>query len=154
VFDMEGSAQHAKCYRCGEFKPVEEFSWRRKAKGQRDTFCRPCRSAYGKEHYTANRQRYIDQAAKVKRRLMRERTIYLIEYFKTHPCVDCEEMDPVVLEFDHLRDKSFDIGPALSRRCWRDILEEMEKCEVVCANCHRRRTARRRGALRAVLTQG
>jgi hypothetical protein len=108
--------------------------------------------AYGREHYEANRQRYIDQAAKVKRRLALERTKDLIEYFKTHPCVDCGEGDPIVLEFDHLRDKSFSIGQSLSRQSWQNILAEMKQCEV-CANCHRRRTARRRGALRAVLTK-
>ena len=150
---MEFEEPTSKCYRSGEVKPVANFSWRRKAKGQRDSFCRPCRSAYGREHYEANRQRYIDQAAAVKRRLMLERTRFLITYFQSHPCSDCGETDPVVLEFDHLRDKSFDIGPALSRRNWQSILQEMKKCEVVCANCHRRRTARRRGALRSVLTQ-
>ena len=142
-----------KCYRCGELKPSGDFAWRRKGKAQRDSFCRPCRSAYGREHYEANRQRYIDQAGEVKRRLTRERTMYLIEYFKTHPCMECGERDPIVLEFDHLRDKSFAIGPSLTRTSWDKILAEMKKCEVVCANCHRRRTARRRGALRAVLTQ-
>jgi hypothetical protein len=127
VFAMEAAVERRRCYRCG--------------------------SAYGREHYLANRQRYIDQAGKVKRRLTRERTLYLLEFFKTHPCVDCGERDPVVLEFDHLRDKSFAIGPSLSRRGWQDILDEMKKCEVVCANCHRRRTAKRRGSLRAVLTE-
>jgi hypothetical protein len=47
------------------------------------------------------------------------------------------------LEFDHLRDKCFDIGQSLPYRSWQSILDEIEKCEVVCANCHRRRTARR-----------
>ena len=82
-----------------------------------------------------------------------ERTRYLIEYFAAHPCIDCGETDPIVLEFDHLRDKRFDIGAALAYRNWQSILDEIEKCEVVCANCHRRRTARRRGTLRAILTQ-
>ncbi len=150
---MRDVAKLRKCYRCGELKPADEFAWRRKAMGQRDSFCRPCRSAYGKEHYVANRQRYIDQARIQKQKLMLERTTYLIKFFKTHACVDCGETDPVVLEFDHLRDKSFAIGPELSRRSWQSILDEMEKCEVVCANCHRRRTAQRRGSLRAVLTQ-
>jgi hypothetical protein len=59
----------------------------------------------------------------------------------------------VVLEFDHLRDKLFSVGQDLSRRSWSSILAEIEKCEVVCANCHRRRTARRRGALRMLLSQ-
>jgi hypothetical protein len=152
VFAMENSIVRRKCYRCGAIKPLEDFSWRRRAKGQRDSFCRPCRSAYGREHYEANRQRYIDQATESKRKLRLARTTYLIEYFETHPCVDCGETDPVVLEFDHLRDKAFAIGPALSQRRWQSILDEMEKCEVVCANCHRRRTARRRGALRAILS--
>lgn len=142
-----------KCYRCGDVKPVEAFAWRRKGEGERDSFCRPCRSAYGREHYGANRQRYIDQAGISKRKLALARTTYLLKFFKTNPCVDCGETDPVVLEFDHLRDKSFAIGPSRSRRSWQSILDEVEKCEVVCANCHRRRTARRRGALRAVLTQ-
>ena len=150
---MVSEENTAKGHRCGECKPVDRFAWRRKARGQRDSFCRPCRSAYGKEHYAANRQRYIDQARTQKDKLRLERTLYLIEYFATHPCLDCGEKDPIVLEFDHVRDKAFAIGPKLCTKNWRSILSEIDKCEVVCANCHRRRTARRRGALRAVLTQ-
>jgi hypothetical protein len=110
MFVMEVDTSLRKCGRCGELKPLDEFAWRRKRKIQRDSFCRPCRSAYGRKHYLANRQRYIDQAAVVKRKQLRERTLYLIEYFKAHPCVDCGEDDPVVLEFDHLGEKLFEIG--------------------------------------------
>jgi len=78
----------------------------------------------------------------------------LINFFVAHPCVDCGEPDPVVLEFDHLERKAFDIGQALPYRNWQSILDEISTCEVVCANCHRRRTARRKGSLRALLTQG
>jgi hypothetical protein len=140
-----------RCGRCGGSKPLDEFAWRRKAKGQRDNLCRPCRSEYHREHYEANRARYVAQARERKRALARERTEYLIEYFASHPCMDCGELDPVVLEFDHLRDKLFDIGQALPYRSWQSILDEIEKCVVVCANCHRRRTAHRRGSLRAML---
>jgi hypothetical protein len=82
-----------------------------------------------------------------------ERTTYLLDYFAAHPCMDCDERDPVVLEFDHLRDKLFDIGHALACRSWASILSEIAKCDVVCANCHRRRTARRRGNLRMTLAE-
>jgi hypothetical protein len=109
---------------------------------------------YHREHYQANRQRYIDQARERKQALALERTSYLIEYFASHPCIDCGETNPVVLEFDHLADKSFDIGQSLPYRSWESILDEIAKCEVVCANCHRRRTATRRGSLRALLTEG
>ena len=142
-----------KCYRCHEVKPVDDFAWQTKRRGQRDSFCRPCRSAYGKEHYEANKQRYIDQARTSKEAIRLERTRYLLEFFQAHPCVDCGESDPVVLEFDHLGDKSFAIGAKLVQFAWQTILDEIEKCEVVCANCHRRRTAQRRGAVRALLSQ-
>jgi hypothetical protein len=148
-----GPDEGRRCGRCGEIKPLHEFNWRRKGLGQRDNMCRGCRADYKREHYLANRQRYVDQARGRKQQLALERTIYLIEYFRTHPCVDCGEADAVVLEFDHLGDKSFEVAQALPYRSWQSILDEMAKCEVVCANCHRRRTARRRGSLRAVLTQ-
>lgn len=74
-----------------------------------------------------------------------------LDYFKLHPCVDCGESDPLVLEFDHLRDKTFNIARAMPDRGWDSILAEIEKCEVVCANCHRRRTLRRMNALRVTL---
>jgi hypothetical protein len=141
-----------RCGRCGERKPDDDFAWRRRKKGQRHNYCRPCHAAYHREHYLKNRQRYIDQAAVQKRALRLERTKFLIDYFRAHPCVDCGERDPVVLEFDHLRDKEFDISQKLITFSWRRILKEIDKCEVVCANCHRRRTATRRGALRVVLS--
>jgi hypothetical protein len=140
-----------RCGRFGQLKPVEEFAWRRKEKGQRHNYCRPCHAEYHRKHYLANRERYIAQAAKQKAQLRLERTRMLLEYFNSHACVDCGESDPVVLEFDHLRDKSFAVTAKLVNYRWERILEEIEKCEVVCANCHRRRTARRRGALRMVL---
>ncbi|SFR36592.1 hypothetical protein SAMN04488591_0692 [Microbacterium azadirachtae] len=71
----------------------------------------------------------------------------MIQYLLAHPCVDCGINDPVVLEFDHLPEfaKRFEIARAItaSTRSWATIAAEMAKCEVVCANCHRRRTAKR-----------
>ena len=135
----------------GQRKPIDEFAWRRKARGQRDNYCRPCRADYKQEHYAANRPRYVANALRRKRDLAIERTAYLIEYFAAHPCADCGESDPLVLEFDHLGDKLFTIGDNLRDRSWQSLLDEIAKCEVVCANCHRRRTARRRRSVRAAM---
>jgi hypothetical protein len=142
-----------RCGRCGESKPLEEFAWRRRAQGQRDNYCRPCRAAYKQEHYAANRRRYIDLAQQRKRAIANERAAFLVEFFRSHPCVDCGESDPLVLEFDHLGDKKFGIAKGLRDRNWQKVLDEMAKCGVVCANCHRRRTARRGGFVRAVVAQ-
>ena|SRR5882672_3899294 len=62
-------------------------------------------------------------------------------------CTDCGEYDPIVLEFDHLPgyEKRFEIARAVgsSTRSWKAIKAEIDKCEIVCANCHRRRTNQR-----------
>jgi hypothetical protein len=142
-----------RCSRCLEVKPASEFSMRGSSGGRPDTYCRPCRSEYGKEHYALNRRRYIDQTRVRNRRRYEERTAFLVDYFKQNVCTDCGESDPVVLEFDHLRDKEFDIASGIHYRSWIKVLAEIEKCEVVCANCHRRRTVRRRGAVRVLLSE-
>ncbi len=142
-----------RCGSCGANKPVEEFAWRRKAKGQRDNYCRPCRAVYKQAHYAKNRRRYIEAARERREATLAERVEFLVAYLREHPCVDCGEGDPVVLEFDHLRDKAFGIGKGFRDRNWQSVLDEMAKCEVVCANCHRRRTAKRGGFARAVVAQ-
>jgi hypothetical protein len=142
-----------RCSRCKAEKPDEDFAWRRRGKGQRDTYCRPCRAEYKQEHYRANKQRYIDAAGKRNKAQLQERFVFLMAYFRDHPCVDCGETDPIVLEFDHLRDKRFAISTGIRGRNWSDVLDEIAKCDVVCANCHRRRTARRGGFIRAAVAQ-
>jgi hypothetical protein len=141
------------CGRCKRRKSVEDFAWRRKARGQRDNYCGACRAKYKQEHYAANRQRYIDAARQRNRKVIEKRVAYLASFLQEHPCVDCGETDPVVLEFDRLRDKEFSIGKGIRDRAWQSVLAEMDKCDVVCANCHRRRTARRGSFLRAVIAR-
>lgn len=151
---VSGDSENAplrRCGRCGEEQPFANFNWRRRGKGQYDNYCRPCRAAYKREHYLRNRQRYIDQAKVRRTALAHERYAFLIAHFETHPCTDCGESDPLVLEFDHLGDdKLFNIAQGVRDRGWGKFVEEIAKCEVVCANCHRRRTARRAGFVRAV----
>lgn len=133
---------------------MDQFAWRRKARGQRDNYCRPCRAAYKQEHYAAHRERYISMAGERKRAVVDARVRYLLDFFRENPCADCGETDPVVLEFDHVTgDKSFVIAQGVRDRRWSDVLKEIAKCDVVCANCHRRRTARRGGFLRAAMTE-
>jgi L-lysine 2,3-aminomutase len=101
----------------------------------------------------ANRERYIANAHRRKQALALERASLLVEIFRQRPCVDCGESDPLVLEFDHLEEKSFNIAKGLRSHSWEAILDEIGKCEVVCANCHRRRTALRGGFARAAVAQ-
>lgn len=146
-----GGPSHKRCSRCSRVKPTDQFAWRRIAQGQHDSYCRDCRAAYKQEHYAANRQRYVTNAIARRDRILADRWRYLAEYLGTHPCVDCGERDLMVLEFDHLADKEFSIATGLPDKPWDVILKEIDKCEVVCANCHRRRSAAQHGYLRALL---
>ncbi|HUQ34490.1 MAG TPA: hypothetical protein VM095_20380 [Pyrinomonadaceae bacterium] len=67
----------------------------------------------------------------------------IYEYLEGHPCVDCGESDPIVLEFDHVRGKKSYAVSSLGWRLvsWDSVMKEIAKCDVRCANCHRRRTA-------------
>lgn len=74
-----------------------------------------------------------------------ERRAFLIE-LKGGKCIDCGYNEhPAAFEFDHLRDKVAAISSMLNTPIkWERILAEVEKCELVCANCHRIRTHNRR----------
>lgn len=69
------------------------------------------------------------------------------EYLQEHPCVDCGEADPVVLDFDHVRGvKKAGVGRMIAGTHSMAVLfAEIAKCDVRCANCHRRVTAKRGG---------
>lgn len=72
-----------------------------------------------------------------------ENLVKVVEYLRQHPCVDCGENNPIVLEFDHVNgDKAFTIGNSLHLP-WHVIEAEIEKCEVRCSNCHKIVTAER-----------
>ncbi|MCW6007191.1 hypothetical protein K1W54_21885 [Micromonospora sp. CPCC 205371] len=116
-----------RCSRCGETKPLDEFAANQATKARHN----PSRAERRREHLQENNRR-------------------LIEYLRSHPCVDCGETDIVVLDFDHQRDKTMDINKMRSY-AWTRVLAEIEKCEVVCANDHRRRTAAAQGWARALL---
>lgn len=100
------------------------------------------RRRYVREHYARNIEAQRARIRQQKQRWRREVKAWLGRYLADHPCVDCDEDDPVVLEFDHVRgQKKFNIGDAVrTTQSLKAVLAEVAKCEVRCANCHRRRT--------------
>lgn len=54
-------------------------------------------------------------------------------------CIECGNSDNRVLEFDHLRDKETNLSKLFGKK-WERVLVELEKCELVCSNCHAIRT--------------
>lgn len=144
-----------RCSTCKQWKPLDDFHRNRSRADGRQQACKPCNIERNKrwyrEHPEARAARMDDYARRRKRWLQEQ----LLDYLKSHPCVDCGETDPIVLDFDHLRDKVANVSMmVLRKRNWSLILAEIEKCEVRCANCHRRRTAARARTYRWLDAQG
>jgi hypothetical protein len=69
---------------------------------------------------------------------------YVFSYLQAHPCVDCGETNPVLLEFDHMDPSKKRYGICYivcSKLSMKHLIEEVSLCEVRCANCHRFKSA-------------
>ena len=120
------------CACCKKEKSFAEYSTR----------CFPCQREYAKNHYQANKAEYITRNHKRRRERYNENILYIEEYLSTHFCVDCGEPDPIVLEFDHRKDKEFTIGAYHREVTLERLKKEIAKCDVRCANCHVRKTCK------------
>jgi hypothetical protein len=132
------------CSTCRRTMPLDAFSRRAASADGRQNRCRECCRA----DYAANREaRLITSAASTQARLQSHRQRLQI-YLEAHPCVDCGEADIRCLDFDH-RDpdaKVANVGALVAMHVrWSRIQAEIDKCDVRCANCHRRRTSEQRG---------
>jgi hypothetical protein len=132
------------CTRCRRVLDVTDFTFKHHATDRRHSYCKYCMRELVRDHYRRNTHYYV-RKAKARNPFWRAGVrAKLLSYLADHPCVDCGEDDPVVLEFDHLdpASKTFEVSILMSRQAgWRRIREEIAKCAVRCANCHRRRTA-------------
>jgi hypothetical protein len=135
------------CWACDIEKPMSAFAFDNMRRGTRQRHCRSCHAKSRRAHYLANKPEYIRRAIAQVRARREENRRQMYQYFRTHPCVDCGESDVVVLEFDHRdpSDKIRDVASLAATRRWPNVLLEIQKCDVRCVNCHRRRTARQFG---------
>jgi len=118
------------CTKCKEQKSLDEFRLR---KDNRNSWCKPCEKAYKKEWDTKRSNELKD---------------FLFEYLSANQCVSCGTKDILVLEFDHKepKEKSFNIGKAVGGKerliNLEQLIAEVAKCDVMCRNCHQRKTHR------------
>ncbi len=133
------------CTHCWEWKDEEEFNWRI-AGVKRWGICRECQRKQKVDWYHEHKETY-GPAKNQRTRDMREAARqYVYDYLSTHPCVQCGESDPRVLEFDHLGDKDNTVAKMVASGSPISSIErEIAKCQVLCANCHRKKTSDERG---------
>jgi hypothetical protein len=93
-----------------------------------------------RRHYYANRQSYIEKARKRKKDVRK----WVNGIKEASACVDCNINYPYyVMDFDHIGEKKAVINKLIDRCSIKGLKEEIAKCELVCANCHRIRTHKR-----------
>ena len=94
---------------------------------------------YNREYYQRNRKHLLEKQRGKNQRLAENRRKWLVEYKRTLSCAHCGENHPAALTFHHKKssDKSFEIGNAVALGVsLQKLIAEIEKCEVLCANCH------------------
>lgn len=135
------------CSKCKLAKPVSEFYKNKSKPDGYGNMCKDCMRDYGNTYSKTDKGREIQKEMK---RRKRERALNLIKEAKNKPCADCgNEYPHYVMDFDHLgnEEKLFNIGNTSERPLSLTRLQtEIDKCDVVCSNCHRIRTHNRRGA--------
>ena len=124
------------CPDCKQDKSLDEFAFKNKSKGTRQCYCHECRRVRAKVTYKKHKKSTIAAVTK--------RNKAFVERFKelkaTYSCKICGESELVCLDFHHLdpSKKDFEISANIHRRGWKVLMQEIDKCVPLCANCHRK----------------
>lgn len=128
--------QTKKCSTCHEFKSLNEFNKNKAKKDGLSSHCRKCSKKYNKYHYSINKQYYIKKA-----KITKEKTVeWFAKYKQTLKCEKCGNSHPATLDFHHTNPNEKEVAVAKAIRLgWskKRILSEIEKCKILCSNCHR-----------------
>lgn len=134
------------CAKCKESKLETEFGF--KEKGRLQPYCRPCNNAHNREYYSKNKEKQKAVVLARNQRYKEELRIWIRALKSSTPCMDCNKTFPwYVTDFDHIGDdKKFNISTMVASGYSKSkIQKEINKCELVCSNCHRERTFSRNG---------
>jgi mono/diheme cytochrome c family protein len=140
--DAQEAASYRRCGRCHRDLPLASFNRHRDG---HQWWCRECYATY----FRSKGQLHRDQSRSARTRRRKEARRFVDEYAADRHCSDCGESDAAVLEFDHLRGKRGNVADLIrAGASVRRLERELANCDVVCANCHRIRTATRAGSWR------
>ena len=132
-----------RCSTCKEELDIVLFGTNSAKKDGYQTTCKVCKKRVQDAWYAKNSTVH---KANVNVRNVKQRMIlrqHVIDYLLHNPCIDCNEADVYVLDFDHRSDKNYNIAEMIgSAYSLAKLEKEIAKCDVRCANCHRRKTGR------------
>ena len=133
------------CRKCKEVKNITNFAFKSRVKNTHQGMCKSCQKLESDAWYLKNKSKHKANVRLNNAIYIDENRNYVYDYLLSNPCVDCGENNPVVLDFDHMLNKSFNISGSYKNYSLSTIKKEIDKCEVRCANCHRVKTAKQLG---------
>ena len=150
---MNNQTKH--CWMCDKDKDKSEFCWKNKKLGKVGSTCKVCQRLKSKQDYEKNKQYFVQNAKQRKKVHSKINKENLFAYLQNCQCIDCGEKDILVLEFDHKdrKTKKYDISKMVTTYTWASIAKEITKCEIRCANCHRRKTLKENEGWRVILSK-
>lgn len=129
------------CNTCQKEKNESEFH--SKGNGQIQTKCKLCQSDYSKVYYQSYKNK-IKTNCKKNNKVLRIRNKNFVNNYKSERgCSNCNEREPVALDFHHTENNKEDSVARMARSSYSivHILKEIAKCIILCANCHRKHHA-------------
>src|SRR5690349_20695010 len=96
-----------KCSGCGRKKTVSEFNKNKSKSDGLNSICRKCSNKRSRQYYTDNREKHKQIISARNKQIRADSARFLWDYKCTHPCIDCGESNPIVLEFDHTSKNKF-----------------------------------------------
>lgn len=140
------------CSICKINKVFDEYYLRDKRTGRLHSQCKACYSSYRRKnwslYYNKHGSKYRENALARNKKLKNALRIKMVEYLSDKSCIKCGNNDYRVLEFDHIDPKTKSIGIAQALHniwAWDRILNEIKKCQILCSNCHKIKTAEEQG---------
>ena len=125
------------CTKCKRELPITEFRWKNKAKGLTHSQCKECQKAQEKIHYQESKERR--DAVRETADSQKAGNLGVVDTAKAAGCKKCGDKRFYVLDFHH-RDpsqKEGTINHMIKSASYSKLVEEVNKCDVLCANCHR-----------------
>lgn len=142
------------CNKCNKEKQPSFFPWKYKNKVRNNT-CKVCQRIYDRAWYLKNRAYQMTRVHEKTKTNRKRADEFIYQYLLSHPCMGCAEKDPMVLTFDHLNPskKRRDVSTMRSMGySLKTIQTEIDKCQVLCFNCHVKKH-RRNTRLGAIVSQ-
>lgn len=126
-----------KCNECCIFKSLDSFPKDVRQTDSRAGKCRECTNKAAMRRYYNNHEQRAKQYATQRERII-SRKVKAVEYLGG-VCKDCGgSFPPCVFDFHHLDPKEKEYSPSFLKNCtWEKFKKELDKCVLLCSNCHR-----------------